>query len=434
MSLLAFPDGFIWGAATSAHQVEGGNDRNDWSVFERQGKVARGEVSGIACDHYNRFAEDFRIAAALGHGAHRFSIEWSRVEPEEGRFDEEALAHYGRVLEELHQRGLKPFVTLHHFTNPLWFAAGGGWGRRDAVSRFAAYVRRVVERLGHLSEDWLTINEPASLVHLGYRAGYWPPERRQLFSAHRVSAHIADAHRVAYDIIHELRPGARVGLPVNVCALRRPSDPFEWAVRPWVRRLANDWFLDRQSGRFDMVGIQYYSRFDVRELLPWHVPGDVSSHEPGVRTDMGWEIYPPGMYETVMHAWERYRKPIVVTENGVATRDDRLRATFIRDHLVELHRAIAGGADVRGYLYWSLLDNFEWREGFAKRFGLVEVDRETLERRVRPSARLFERVCRSGQLDPAADIEAFYRPEVAPKGSPHRSGSRFPVASHSADL
>ncbi|MDH4140424.1 MAG: glycoside hydrolase family 1 protein [Coriobacteriia bacterium] len=405
--LLRFPDDFLWGSGISAHQCEGGNRHNDWWAFEEQGKVAGGERSGDACDHYTRYAEDFRLAARLGHAVVKISVEWSRIEREPGVFDEGELVHYEDVVRTMCDLGLRPIVALHHFTNPLWLEEHGWWEGARTPELFARFVRVVAERLGPWVDTWITINEPMLVVSAGYKWGFWPPERRGWLSARRAARNLVRAHNLAYDAVHDVAGICRVGPAVNVTALRPPGRPTiaDRVLASPLDWLANYYFMDRVRERADFIGVQYYSRATVQQLLagdPLAVP---KSARRLPRSDLGWEIYPKGIYYTVRSMWRRFGLPIIVTENGIADAEDCKRADFIKDHLAWLHRAIGEGADVRGYLHWALLDNFEWREGFAPRFGLVAVDYETQERVVRDSARLFARICRDNAVPvPAKDV------------------------------
>lgn len=400
MGFRSYPEGFLWGSGTSAHQVEGGNRYNDWWVFEQEGHVRDGEVSGDACEEWTRYASDYEIAAELGQNAHKLSVEWSRIEREPGVFDEEALAHYEDVLRTLRGLGIKPFVVLHHFTNPLWLAATGGWEDPDAPRRFAEFAKVVAERFGGLAEAWITINEPMLFAAFGYFIGYWPPQQSSWRAGLRVARHLMLAHRLAYRAIKEVLPDAMVGVAVNTTVFelsprqalweRLLVGPFDW--------FGNLWFLDRVSGELDFVGLQYYSRTSVRSL----VFGDPSAGPLGESlpvTDVGWAIYPEGLHKVVRRTWHRYRLPIYITENGLADHADVIRKVFIRDHLRCLLDAIEEGADVRGYFHWSLIDNFEWREGLRPRFGLIEVDYATQKRTVRDSARYYERICWSNGIE-----------------------------------
>ena len=413
-----FPAGFLWGAATSAHQVEGDNRHNDWWAWEQAGKAR--EQSGTACDHYARFAEDFDLAKALHHNAHRFSIEWSRIEPEPEQWETSALEHYRQVVDALRARDLEPIVTLFHFTSPQWFSERGGWCHPQAGAWFARYVERVLEAIGPSVRYWITFNEPMIYLYQGYVAGVWPPGERSWRTTWRALAGMLRAHRSAYWLIHQrLDDGARppiVGFAKNMVVFA-PCDPRSLRDRlaRWARhRIFNDFVLAAfRRGRIgwwpgrrrclDIIGLNYYTR-DFVHFAGWvggRLFGQVCSvmhhRDVGERNMLGWEIYPEGIHRCLRNL-ARYRLPILVTENGICTADDAQRWRFIRGHLAQVARAMREGASVVGYLHWSLMDNFEWHEGFGPRFGLVEVDYATQARRVRPSAERFAQVCRTGRL------------------------------------
>ena len=422
---LEFPQGFLWGAATASHQVEGGNSNNDWWGWERLGgKIADGTTSETACDQYNRYEEDFDLAKKLGHNTHRLSLEWSRIEPKEGVFSSTQLKHYRRVLEALCNRGIEPMVTLHHFTNPIWLAGSGGWENGKVVEYFARYAKVVAGELGGVVRLWNTINEPTVYSYLSYVEGAWPPGATSFRSAAIVMTNMLRAHALAYHIIHEASPGA--GCEVGIAKHIRVFDPFR-QLHPGDRALAwlsdfifNRWFLDAvDTGRLawpigigqkvqllagtqDFIGLNYYTR-DMTKFNPLmpHNAFIENITRPGSDVNsLGWEIYPEGLYNTLM--WlGRYHKPIYITENGIPAADDSQRLTYLRDHLAQAHKAIAHGADVRGYFHWSLLDNFEWADGLTPRFGLIEMDYETLQRTPRPSAYVYARIATENRLDPA---------------------------------
>lgn len=380
---------FLWGAATSAHQVEGNNVRNDWWAWE-QAQAPRLR-SGLACDHYRRYREDFVLARALGHTAHRLSVEWSRIEPTQGRWDETALAHYRAVLEELRRQRLVSFVTLHHFTNPLWFAQRGGWERADAAELFARYARVLAQQLGELVDFWVTINEPVVYAQHGWWHGRWIPQRRSAWATLRVLRHLAAAHRKAYRVIHTLFVHARVGLAQHFIAYL-PHDPHCLADRLSVA--IGDWWFNRYFLRLtaathDYLGVNYYFTETRRGVL--FPPFSQSIQWRGAVSDLQWPLRPEGLTLVLEHL-KHYGLPIYITENGLADAADSKRADFLREHLRAVEQAQAGGADVRGYLHWSLLDNFEWDLGFAPRFGLVKVDYTTMERTVRPSAYVYKAI------------------------------------------
>jgi beta-glucosidase len=410
VAFLQFPDPFYWGSGTSAHQVEGSNRHNDWWAFEQQGRIRDGEVSGDADDWWHRYNADLTLAAELGHNAHKMSIEWSRVEKQPGVFDEEVLEHYGEMLRTMRRLGIAPFVVLHHFTNPLWLEATGCWENPETPKRFAAFAKVVAERYGDLVEAWITINEPMLLAAFGYVVGYWPPERASWTAGRRAAVNLMRGHRLAYAAVKEVLPEATVGVAVNATQFEMSARPALWerlVVTP-VDWLANLWFLDRIRNQLDFIGLQYYSRTTVRQLVFGDPQGGPRGDDLPV-SDLGWAIYPEGLHHVVRRTWHRYHLPLHITENGIADRSDVHRKLFIHDHLRCLHDAIGEGADVRGYFHWSLVDNFEWREGYFPRFGLLEIDYATQERRVRDSARYYEMICRRN---------GFEIPDPGPPGLP----------------
>lgn len=363
-----FPRKFLWGSATSAYQVEGGNDNSDWEHWKVR--------AGGACDHYNRFEEDFDIAKNLNQNAHRLSVEWARIEPEKGKFDEREVEHYRQVLEALKKRKIRPLVTLHHFTNPVWVTDRGGWENPSVVGYFGSYVRYVITQLADLCDFWITINEPAVYVSEGYLYANWPPEKRDPVKAYLVAKYMLQAHRSAYRIIHKIQPRAEVGI-AHVMGYFRSPIPFD------PLRFLEKKFIEGAKVQ-DFIGLNYYRAIGWVNNLP--------------RSDVGWRIYPNGLYENLVDLKEQFGLPIYITENGIADEDDDQRADYITDHLVAVWRALNEGVDVRGYFYWSLLDNFEWARGFGPRFGLVEVDYKTMRRKVRPSAQVYARIAKSNSL------------------------------------
>jgi beta-glucosidase len=409
-----FPAGFLWGAATSSHQVEGDNRWNDWWQYEAAGRLPH--RSGAACEHFRRYEADFDLARSWGHNAHRLSIEWSRIEPAPGRWDAAALEHYARVIRALRERGLEPVVTLHHFTNPAWFTATGGWLQRDAARLFARYVEQVALRLGGEVRYWLTINEPTVYVLQGYMNGEWPPFQKGAWrAAIRALRNLARTHVAAWRTLRDRRPDCLVGFAHNAPAVE-PCDPA--SLRDRLAARLRDAILNRaffaligawparRGGALplDFIGINYYFRVCVRST-GWGPRGLLGRvcHEPhhrhqGALSTIGWEVYPRGLEVVAERFAARYRLPLLITENGIATTDEDLRTRFLLDHLARLAAAIRGGAPVIGYLYWSLIDNYEWTEGYDARFGLAAVDFATQERTPRPCAAVLEPVCRSNRL------------------------------------
>jgi beta-glucosidase len=416
-----FPAGFLWGASTSAHQVEGNNIHNDWWAWEQAGRTAA--PSGLASDHYNRYRADFDLAQSIGHNAHRFSLEWSRIEPEEGRWSEEALDHYRDVLVALHERRIEPVVTLFHYTLPQWMAEKGGWENPAIERAMERYVEKVMDVLGPHARWWITLNEPVVQVFKGWLLGQWPPGRvRAWATALKVLRLMLRAHVRSYHAIHSHRPDAMVSIAKHALALS-PDDPTRWLDR-WsvgVRgHMFNHLFLEalhtgvlRVPGLFwehlpmartlDFVGVNYYTRDFVRNSgfnLPGLV-GDFATHDHrqqrGKLNDLGWEVYPEGLAQ-FLREYSRYKLPILITENGIPTRNDDDRWIFIFMHLWQVARAVADGVNCVGYLHWSLLDNFEWADGYSGRFGLIEVDFATQERRIRPSAWRYAQIIRRNEL------------------------------------
>lgn len=395
-----FPEGFLWGAATSAHQTEGCNENTDWWQAERLGTVRH--ESGRACDLWNRYAEDIQLLERLGLNAFRMSVEWARIEPEPGRFDQAALDHYRRMVELQRERGIEPIVTLHHFTNPLWVTQRGAWTNSEVVDRFAAYADRVGRTLGDLVQWWVTLNEPTVFAIFGYVTGGWPPHKRRDFLGYfRHVRHCARAHAAARAALKAQRSDAMVSLAMHL----NPLDPVHrWDPTDHVAKWIYDWlwqgrFLDRVEPHLDWVGVNYYFRLMVRwDMFPWRFfeEPEMGPHD---KTEFGTEIYPEGLYR-VLKRVGKMGKPVIITENGIADANDDQRAAYIVEHLRCAHRALQEGVDLRGYLHWSLMDNFEWAEGYKMRFGLAEVDFEDprLPRRLRPSALVYREIARSNAL------------------------------------
>ena len=390
---MSFPDGFLWGTATSAHQVEGGNVYNDSWLAEHLPGSHYGEPSGDACDHYHRYESDIALIAGLGLGAYRFSLEWSRIEPEDGEFSRAALDHYRRMLDACHEHGLTPFLTFHHFTSPRWIAAAGGWEERRTAERFARFCERAMRHLGDLVPYACTLNEPnlGGLLHgvLGIPAP--PPGHPVLFqnawSPHAVEVMRA-AHGLALEAIKGVRAETSVGLTVALTAWE--AMPGGEAAMARLRGIAEDAFLDDLEG--DFIGVQNYTGMRV---------GPDGPAEPAAtaeRTQMGYVFQPRALGQAIRRAVEMTGLPVFVTENGVATHDDERRVQFISRALASLESCLVDGLDVRGYFYWSLFDNFEWVFGYRPTFGLVAVDRATQERTVKPSARRLGEIARANGL------------------------------------
>ncbi|MFA5320626.1 MAG: glycoside hydrolase family 1 protein [Candidatus Omnitrophota bacterium] len=404
--MVKFPRDFLWGAATSAYQVEGGNSASDWWLWE---KLTGHQESASACRHYQLYENDFDLAAKLQHNAHRLSIEWSRIESKEGKFSRKELKHYLDVILALKARNIEPVVTLHHFTNPVWFARSGRWENRRSVERFLRYCDIVVRGLAKHVHYWITINEPTVYISHSYILGVWPPQAQSYLKAALVEENLAAAHISAYRLIHNIYNGMKLPAPgvsiaQNVTAFVPCNPDLKNRIAVNFRhKLYNLGFLDRvmRDKALDFIGINYYSRqlVDLVKNGLGNLVFDVckKNHHPLRKNSLGWDIYPKGLCELLL-GLKKYRLPVMITENGICTSDDDLRWEYIRGHLKNIHRAISKGVNVTGYLYWSLLDNFEWDKGFRPRFGLIGVDYKTQKRKIRKSAEKFALVCRTGAL------------------------------------
>lgn len=425
---------FLWGAATSSHQIEGQNTRNDWWEWEQQGNIDRKEKSGNATDHWNHFREDLHLAKNLGLNSYRFSIEWSRIEPEEGRWDLEALEWYAELLAECERLNLVPMVTLHHFTSPLWFARQGDFTSELAYHKFANYVRKIVSTLGNRIPLWCTLNEPVIMCAGKYLAGFQPPAVYHPENCSKMFRGLLKAHVRAYDLIHSEMPQRRgpwrhqklmVGYAHNMMDFvpARHWHPMERFLTFVGRSFYNQSWLDATTGKkqqfgitglvptaaevkeaigrvtTDFIGINYYSK----AIMRWRAKGDHFETAPGFPfgigfsdpgepvSEMGWGFHPEGLGRMIRFA-KSYGLPILITENGIADGTDQYRARYLKDHLRVIAHEIQQGADIQGYYYWSLLDNFEWVKGFYPRFGLLEVDYDTFKRNIRPSAYEYQRI------------------------------------------
>jgi beta-glucosidase len=402
-----FPQTFLWGAATSAHQVEGQNIYNDWWKAEQDHLIK--EASHAACKHYELYAEDFAIAKQLNHNCHRFSIEWSRIEPQEGNFQALEIEHYRKIIADLKNKGMEPVVTLHHFTNPVWFSEKGGWAKFRLQRYFLRFVDRMVREFADQVKFWITINEPLVYSSHSYLLGVWPPGGRSLFETAKVTLNLASAHIKAYRIIHEIyRQKAlakpRVSIAANLQAFEICQPTLKNKLSAYLRdRLYNFYFIEAllRKKTLDYIGVNYYGR-NLVDAKNWRLKNLLlatcqDNHDPLRKNSLGWDIYPQGLYKLLI-SLKKYNLDVMITENGICTQDDALRWDYIREHLEELRRALGQGVRVIGYIYWSLIDNFEWDKGFAPRFGLVAVDYQNYKRTIRPSAIKLAEIFKNGEF------------------------------------
>jgi beta-glucosidase len=421
-----FPQSFLWGASTAAHQVEGGRTDSQWQAWEECGRIKSGDRRGLACDWWHNAERDFDLARGLGLNALRLSVDWSRLEPTEGAWERAPLARYRAMLSGLRERGIQPFVCLHHFSHPLWFEQKGAFLGDNAEHLFERFARRVVEELGDLCCDWVTFNEPNVYAALGYVLGEFPPGRRgELLNAIRVMSSMGRAHARAYRAIHQAQPKARAGWAHNYVVFEPAASAakLDRLVASLAGELFNNSFLRvveegrlafpfslangnlaQARGTCDFVGLNVYSRFHVAfdtrcasQLFGRvFVPPDVPQGDPGMDNPYG-EAYPQALRTAVERA-SRLKKPVYILENGVPDAHDCIRPWLIVNAARELHRLIQEGRDVRGYFHWSLTDNFEWSEGWRLRFGLYALDPATQARTARGSAELYKAIVRQNGL------------------------------------
>lgn len=424
-----FPPDFLWGTATSSHQVEGNNTNNDWWQWEQEtGRILNGDKSGRACDWWENAEQDFDHAAALHTNAHRLSLEWSRIEPEPSVFDAAALDRYRVMLQGLHDRGIEPMVTLHHFSNPLWLVEKGDFSSDLIVDYFQRYTAKVVDKLGDLIPKWVTINEPMVYLFLRYLGNEFPaPQQKGWGAARRVLHNMLRCHAAAYHTIKERFPESLVGVAAQIRPIQAPADSSgldSWWARQvdWLfndmwheamrdghgRGLFRSGTIKGLAGSYDYIGLNYYSRSFIRfpRIQPEPYPPSAQL------SDMDYmENYPDGIFQTIKR-YVRYQKPIYITENGLPDRDDKLRPAYLIQHLREIWRAISFNFPVMGYYHWSLVDNFEWERGWSQRFGLIGLDPETQVRHWRPSAHLYAQICHDNAL--STDMTEEYAPQLLP--------------------
>ena len=402
--------GLLLGSATAATQIEGGDENNNWARFAKEGKVNDGSTPVTADDHYNRFREDIDLMAEMGLEIYRFGIEWSRIEPSRGEYSDEAIAHYREEISYMIEKGIKPLLTIHHFTNPLWFEDMGAFESKEAPEIFLSLTKKVVESFGDLVSEYITINEPNVYATQSLLWGYWPPEKKSFGSLLGALANMVKAHVLAYSYIHEKR--AEMGYTdtkvsfanhLRVFEPKNPKNPFHRIASRLSEYLFQGALTDAMmTGRrrfplprrrgvkkgkyYDFIGINYYTRSTVSGLAD-------GVREGCFKNDLGWEIYHEGLIELSNKLAGKYGGEVYVTENGTCDNTDSFRARFIYDQLELISRV---ENPITRYYHWSFLDNFEWREGERERFGLVHVDYKTQIRTVKDSGKLYSAIIRDG--------------------------------------
>ncbi|MBG0787534.1 MAG: glycoside hydrolase family 1 protein [Anaerolineaceae bacterium] len=427
-----FPEGFLWGAATAAAQVEGRNPNNTWSAWEQEeGRIIEGQRSGLECDWWGgRWREDFDRAQTTFQNAHRLSIAWSRIQPAPDRWDETALDYYREMLIGLKNRGMVPMVTLHHFSEPLWLAEMGGWENPDTIDYFTKFTEKAVEALSPYCSLWVTINEPDVFALSAYLVGLFPPGKKDIKAAYQVLKHMVIAHARAYHVIHEIQPDAQVGSSYHY----RQFKPATWfPADRWLANLFNQLFnnlfpqtlvdgnfnavIKKESipeaiGTQDFIGLNYYANDLVRFSLKAkdQMFAELSFPKDALLSETGFIAHQPEGMEACVRWGMQFGKPIYITENGVDDSTDELRPRYLVEHLHSLWRVINDNAPVRGYFHWTLVDNFEWERGWTQHFGLWGLEEETQKRIRRPSVDLFTEICRLNGI--SSEIVEKYAPDA----------------------
>ncbi len=399
-----FPKDFLWGASTASHQVEGGN-YNQWTVWElenakrlastaqkrlgwmpswdlveKRATSPSNYVSGEGIDHYHRYEHDFDIAEKLNINSLRFGIEWSRLEPEMGKWDNEQIIHYKKYIKAMTTKGMTPVLNLWHWTLPTWFSDNGGFKNRANLVYWQGFVQKVADELLTDIDYVITLNEPNVYASFGYLNGEWPPQEKNLISMARVYWNLTRAHKQAYAIVKAKNPKIQIGIAAQLANIqaKRPHNMIDSVVTKIMRYVWNWWFLHRINNQQDFVGFNYY--------FTDYYKGFKRANPAVPVNDLGWYMEPEGIYPLLLRVWSRFKKPIMIAENGTADEGDEYRQWWIGETIVAMERAISEGVDVIGYFHWSLLDNFEWAYGWWPKFGLIAVDRNTMKRQVRKSA------------------------------------------------
>jgi beta-glucosidase len=449
-----FPKGFFWGTATAAYQIEGawnedGKGESIWDRFAHTpGKIKNSDTGDVACDSYHRWREDIGLMRAMNLNSHRFSISWPRIQPTgSGAANAKGVDHYSRLVDALLEARIRPLVTLYHWDLPQALEDAGGWPNRDTAGRFADYVQLVAQALGDRVSDWTIFNEPDAFVDLGHLEGTHAPGRKSLLDFLRATHVVNLAQGEGFRALKAARPAARAGTAFSMSACEPATDSEEDKLAAErAHAITNTWFLEpalrgsypealaflpetamriqagdmeKTRAPLDFIGINLYYRTIASAVgtmerfshtQEWLFPVRMDGGQQGPKTDFGWEVWPKALYDMVTRITRDYNRPVIeITESGCSYNDgpdasgaihDRRRTAYHREYLAALGRAIAEGADVRGYHAWSLLDNFEWAEGFSQRFGLTYVDFKTQQRTIKDSGRWYGKVAVENRLKP----------------------------------
>ncbi|MBX4191606.1 MAG: glycoside hydrolase family 1 protein [Candidatus Doudnabacteria bacterium] len=422
---LIFPKDFVWGSATAAHQVEGNQNNQltqfekdnanrfaseaeaklknivpNWDLIKPMATDPNNYISGKAVDQYNLYNSDIQLMKQMKLNSYRFSIEWSRIEPVPGQFDKKEIDHYKKLIAALRANGIEPFVTLWHRSEPVWILEQGDWENSKTIESYTAFVEYVAQQLGPDVKYWVTFNEPILHVVAGFMEGSIPPEVKSFRRGLKVLDNMIEAHKQAYDVLHKYDSDAIVGSTQAMqIGSASPNTLANQLLSSYLNHVTNEKFFDETKDQSDFLGIQYYGTTLFALDFGKHIVKlkAYENTEAAVRSDAGREVYPYGIYELLKQTFERYHKPIIITENGIADIQDTLRADYIKNHLYWVKKAIDEGIPVKGYIHWSLIDNFEWTSGYWPQFGLISVDRTTLKRTIRPSALIYKQIIEQSQ-------------------------------------
>lgn len=431
-----FPTGFLWGTSTSAYQVEGNNLNSNWSEWEKvPGHIFENQTCGNACDWWSgKWKEDLERMKLTHQNAHRLSIEWSRIQPEIDRWDENALEFYRKLLMGIRERNITPIITLHHFTEPIWISEMGSWENEKIVKLFNDYVEKVVEALKEYCTYWIPINEPNVLVHQAFIEGNFPPGKSSLSSAFSAMSNLVKAHSLSYSSIKRILPTSRVGTAINYRAFwpKNSANPFDVWMCNFLNKQYNDSFMiainsgklsfalknekiSNATNSFDFVGINYYSGDEIK-FSPLKLKDffHERSYPPMCEiSENGFIANVPNGFETAIRWAEKFRKPIIITENGIEDSKDHLRPQYLIEHVHKLWRAVNLSVPVRGYFHWTLVDNFEWERGWSQRFGLWRLNLQDQTRIKTKSVELYSQICGNNYL--SSEMIKEFAPQIFSK-------------------
>ena len=424
-----FPEGFLWGSATSASQIEGGTVKNEWYDIHRQGKMADGVDPAESANFWKFYEKDVALMKQMNHKTFRMSIEWARVEPEEGRFDEAAIAHYRKIIQAVRDAGILPVVDLHHHSNPLWLYGHGAWANQKAIGYLSRFAKKVVGSLGDLVTVWLTVNEPTIWAAGAYLVGELPPYKKSLRLFLKSMNHFAEAHVALYHTINEVHARKNwekptIGFANDVHGI----DPYGRKNIPdrigakLIQKIFEERFLEKVLKReqtIDIMGINYYFCLLVKFPFKFRVRTDLPMSKEG------WPIDPEGFHRVLKFTWEKYKIPIWVMENGIGEDDDELRPRYLLDHIYQMHRAISEGVDIRAYYYWATIDTLEYHKGFSIKYGLVGIDFDHKEktRSLRESGRMYGEIAAANGI--TDEIVERYVPGWTPESFPEGYSRKY---------